>query len=144
MALTYYPSPGEVLLCDYGDNSPFQPPEMRKRRPVVVVSPRLRKRPDLIAVVPLSTSKPDPYCDHHCEIALVAPLPRPFDEPTMWAKCDMVGTVALSRLDRFKDGRNAGGGARRFRTGKLDAVQLRNIRVALLYGLGLGSLTVNL
>lgn len=98
MALSYYPSPGEILLCDYG--SGFIVPEMVKRRPVVVVSPRLRKRADLVAVVPLSTTPPNPVELHHCSITLAVPLPKPFEEPQMWAKCDMVATVSFERLNK--------------------------------------------
>lgn len=142
MPLAYYPSPGEIVLCDYG--SGFVVPEMVKIRPVVIVSPRLRRRSDLVAVVPLSTTPPDSAEPHHCSFVLAQPLPRPFDAPEMWAKCDMVATVALARLDRFKDGRVPGGGARRFRTGKVSAAQLVEIRKGVLHGLGLGSLTIHL
>ena len=142
MALSYYPSPGEIVLCDYGTG--FILPEMVKRRPVVIISPRLRKRADLVAVVPLSTTPPDPAEPHHCSIALAVPLPKPFEAPQMWAKCDMVATVALSRLDRFRDGRVPGKGARRYMTGKVSTAQLTEIRKAILHGLGLGSLTIHL
>lgn len=142
MPLTYYPAPGEIVLCNYGTG--FVAPEMVKLRPVVVVSPRLRRRADLVAVVPLSTTPPDPVEQHHCSFTLAVALPKPFESPQMWAKCDMIATVALSRLDRFRDGRVAGRGARRFTTGKVDATQLGEIRKAILHGLGLGSLTIHL
>lgn len=141
MALEYHPSPGEIVLCDYGTG--FVPPEMIKRRPVVILSPRLRRRAGLVAVVPLSTTPPIPPELHHCSVTLAAPLPHPFDAPTMWAKCDMVATVSMSRLDRFKDGRLPGGG-RRFRTGRVSGAQLNEIRKAVLHGLGLGALTIYL
>lgn len=139
MALSYYPSPGEIVLCNY--DTGFKAPEMVKLRPVVIVSPRLRKRGDLVAVVPLSTTDPDPVDTHHCKITLAAPLPKPFDALEMWAKCDMVATVALSRLDRFKD---RSGGVRRYRTGKVATAQLIEIRKSILCGLGLSSLTIHL
>ncbi|GGE24704.1 hypothetical protein GCM10011390_50190 [Aureimonas endophytica] len=142
MPLTYYPSAGEIVLCNYATG--FVSPEMVKIRPVVIVSPRLRRRADLVAVVPLSTTPPNPAEPHHCELVLAVPLPAPFDRPQMWAKCDMVATVALSRLDRFRDGRAPGGGGRRFRTGNVSPAQLVEIRKAILHGLGLSSLTVHL
>jgi uncharacterized protein YifN (PemK superfamily) len=117
---------------------------MVKRRPVVVVSPRLRRRANLATVVPLSTTQPDHIDQHHCCITLVVPLPAPFDVSQMWVKCDMVATVSLSRLDRFRDGRVPGGSARRYRTGRVSADQLIEIRKAILHALGLGSLTVHL
>ena len=142
MALSYHPRPGEIVLCNYGTG--FIAPEMVKLRPVVIVSPRLRRRNDLVAVVPLSTTPPNPAEPHHCKFTLALPLPKPFDAPEMWAKCDMLATVALARLDRFRDRRAAGGGARRFVTGQVSAAQLIGIRKAILHGLGLGSLTIHL
>lgn len=140
MALMYYPSPGEILLCDYATG--FVEPEMTKRRPVVVVSPRLRKRGNLVGVVPLSTSEPDELLAYHCRIELAQPLPSPFDSAVMWAKCDMVATVAHARLDRFKAGRK--NGSRVFASGMLDARQLKAVKMALLCGFGLDSLTIHL
>ncbi|RAH99862.1 hypothetical protein DLJ53_19145 [Acuticoccus sediminis] len=138
MPLTYYPSPGEIVLCNY--DSGFVPPEMVKKRPVVVVSPRLRRRADLVAVVPLSTTPPAGSPElHQCGICLAEPLPRPFENPVMWAKCDMVATVALSRLDRFRE-RNSDG-RRIYRTGRVTEAHLLEIRKGILHGLGLGSLT---
>ena len=142
MALAYYPRIGEILLCDYATG--FVVPEMVKRRPVVVISPRLRRRADLVTVVPLSTTEPAPAEAHHCLIALGRPLPRPFGSPSMWAKCDMVATVALARLDRFRVGRSGGHGARLFVSGQLDGNQVRAVRAAVLCGLGFASLTIHL
>ncbi|MBO9579866.1 MAG: type II toxin-antitoxin system PemK/MazF family toxin [Sphingobium sp.] len=142
MTLSYHPRAGEIVLCNYATG--FIAPEMVKLRPVVIVSPRLRRRDNLVSVIPLSTTAPDPVDQHHCQITLAIPLPKPFDTPIMWAKCDMVATVALARLDRFRDGRHAGGGARRFTTGKVSDLQLAEIRKAMLHGLGLSSLTIHL
>lgn len=142
MPLSYYPNPGEIVLCDY--KTGFIAPEMVKPRPVVIVSPRLRRRAQLVSVIPLSTTPPNPAELHHYELTLAVPLPAPFDNPTMWAKCDMLATVCLDRLDRFRDGRHPGGGARRFRTGRVSPADLIAIRKAMLHGLGLGSLTLHL
>ena len=139
MALGYHPRPGEILLCDYG--SGFIVPEMVKRRPVVVVSPRLRRRANLVAVVPLSTTEPNPLEQHQCQIVLAQPLPQPFDEAMMWAKADMLATVSMARLDRF---RLKVGGQRQYRSGQVTPAQLTEIRRAILHGLGMGSLTLHL
>lgn len=141
MALAYHPAAGEIVLCDYSTG--FMVPEMVKRRPVVIISPRLRHRNDLVTVVPLSTTAPNPLENYQCQIALAMPLPKPFNSVVMWAKCDMVATVCLARLDRFRAGRGPGG-ARKFVTGNLDAAQLRDVRIAVLHALGLSSLTVHL
>lgn len=140
MALLYYPNPGEILICDYGTN--IIAPEMEKRRPVVIVTPRLRRRGELVGIVPLSTSEPDALEDFHCRIELPNPLPAPFDSPVMWAKCDMFSVVARARLDRFKAGR--GGGKRIYVAGKVSEEQLKAIKAAMLCGLGFGSLTIHL
>lgn len=136
MPLSYYPRPGEILVCDYGQHA--IPPEMTKTRPVVVVGPRHRRRADLVGIVPLSTTVPRTIEDYHCQITLTLPLPPPFDSPTMWAKCDMYQSVALQRLDRFKQPRNRYGGARKWTTGQVTAQQLEALKTAVLRGLGLG------
>lgn len=141
MPLTYHPKPGEIVLCDYSTG--FAPPEMVKRRPVVIVSPRLRNRTSLVTVVPLSTTAPFPVESHHCSLVLAAPLPKPFDSPQMWAKCDMMATVSLARLDRFRAGRVTGGYGRNFVTGNVSAADLIEIRNGMLHALGLGSLTIH-
>jgi uncharacterized protein YifN (PemK superfamily) len=117
---------------------------MTKMRPVVVVSPRLRRRADLVAVVPLSTTPPKNVEPHHCEIELDNPLPSPFDSPNMWAKCDMISTVAHTRLDRFRAGRKAAGSKRVYISGMLNPDQLLSVKIAVLCGLGLDSLTIHL
>lgn len=138
MALSYYPSAGEIVLCRYDDV--VVDPEMRKARPAVVIGPRLRSRGRLVAVVPLSTTEPDAIQAFHCRIELAQPLPAPFDSPVMWAKCDMVSSVSLDRLDRFKEAYRRGGG-RQWRTGRVTVDQIRSIRIALLHGLGFATLT---
>jgi mRNA interferase MazF len=142
MALTYHPQPGEILLCNYSTG--FMAPEMVKIRPVVVVSPRLRHRDNLVAVVPFSTTAPIPLEAYHCEIVLARPLSAPFDAPMMWAKCDMIATVALSRLDRFRAGRKRHSAGRMYVSGQLTPEQLSSVRKAVLCGLGLASLTIHL
>jgi uncharacterized protein YifN (PemK superfamily) len=59
MALRFVPHPGTVLLCDYDlGRSGTVPPEMTKRRPVVVVSARGRSMIGPYLVVPFSTQAP--------------------------------------------------------------------------------------
>lgn len=135
MALTYHPRPGEILLCNY--DTGFVAPEMTKRRPVVVVSPRLRRRNDLVAVIPLSTTQPVPIEPYPCEIVLLTPLPAPCHAPKMWAKCDMLATVALGRLDRFRAKRTAHQPGRSYLSGQLTDPQFAEIRRAILCGLGM-------
>jgi mRNA interferase MazF len=141
MPLLYHPKVGEILLCNY--DTGFIEPEMVKRRPVVIVSPRLRKRSGLVSVIPLSTTKPDDLMEFHVEIELAKSLPRPFESRVMWAKCDMISTVSLKRLDRFKEAKGFQG-QRNWISGQLDQNQIKRVKTGLLFGLGLGSLTLHL
>src|SRR4249919_2708273 len=77
-----------------------RPPEMVKRRHVVVISPRYRRHTGLCLVVPFSTVPPHEIEPHHFEI----PAGRyPFFNPakTTWAKGDMLTCVSFERLDRL-------------------------------------------
>ena len=140
MALLYHPEPGEIVMCRYEDV--VMAPEMRKARPVVVVGPRLRRRGRLATIVPLSTTAPTTVENYHSKIELLQALPAPFDSLVMWAKCDMITSVSLDRLDRFRGSRTSGGGGRTWVTGSLSSAQLRDVRAAILCGLGLDSLTI--
>ena len=64
MAIREHPPTGSILMCDF--NAGFREPEMVKRRPVVVISPKIRARPGLCTVVALSTTVPAPVMDYHC------------------------------------------------------------------------------
>lgn len=96
MPLTFQPKEKSVLVCDFKG---FVVPEMVKVRPVIVIA-RNRLNSQLVTVVPLSTTEPTPLSKFHHPFA-VNPLP---DKRTIacWAKCDMVTTVSLARLDRYK------------------------------------------
>lgn len=99
MAMLYQPRPGNVVICDYRG---FVVPEMVKVRPVVVIA-RNRRNRRLVTVVPLSTTEPDRLEVHHHALAR-NPLPGR-ERISCWAKCDMLTTVSLERLDRYKVGR---------------------------------------
>lgn len=86
-------------MCDYRG---FVVPEMVKVRPVVVVA-RNRRNRRLVTVVPLSSTEPDSLEDHHHALSN-NPLPGR-EAIRCWAKCDMLTTVSLGRLDRYKVGR---------------------------------------
>lgn len=94
MPLRYQPKEGSVLICDFRG---YEVPEMIKARPVVVIR-KHRTNSMLVTVVPLSTTAPDCLLDHHFE------LPSHLQGARLrcWAKCDMVATVSLARLDRIK------------------------------------------
>jgi len=87
-------------MCDYRG---FVVPEMVKVRPVVVIA-RNRKNRKLVTVAPLSKTSPDAL-EHRYHALTRNPLPGR-EAISCWAKCDMVTTVSLGRLDRYKIGRD--------------------------------------
>ena len=130
MAINYYPRAGQVLVCDF---SGFQPPEMVKVRPVVVISPRLPYRSEIVTVVPISLTPPEldlPFCvrlskNYH---------PNEADDLPCWAKCDMLMNISRARLDGFKIGR------RQWVAPQMDRGDLDSVKAGVLHGLGLGNL----
>lgn len=52
-------------------------------------------------------------------------------ETEVWAKCDLFASVSLDRLDRVKLGRGE------YRTGAVSMDQVKAIRLACLYALGI-------
>lgn len=118
MALTFFPKAGTVLVCDFRG---YEPPEIVSIRPVIVISPNHLRRPGLCTVVPLSTTAPDPIRPYHCRIDMDPLGGRP---AAVWAKCDLVATVSLRRLDRVRVGPG------RYRTGSIPPDTLRRIRIA--------------
>ena len=128
MAITFVPDAGDVLMCDFDG---FKPPEMTKKRQVVILSPRARRvNPDTYIVVPISTTPPATLLGCHCELRRGA-YPC-FDPVTIWVKCDMVTCVAAHRLDRVKV-------AGRYNRVQIRRDDLARIRSAVLHGLGMES-----
>lgn len=105
MAILHPVGIGTIVRCDYSRGG-FQIPEMIKARPAIVVSPRLPHRDGLCTVVPLSSKAPDHEVDYAIRIELDQPLPKPYADPVMWAKCDMLSTVGFARLDLLRTGRD--------------------------------------
>ncbi|WP_124349214.1 type II toxin-antitoxin system PemK/MazF family toxin [Pseudomonas chlororaphis] len=94
MSLHYQPREGSVLICDFRG---YEVPEMVKVRPVVVIR-RHRSNRHLVTVVPLSTTAPDVVLGHHLQLA----NRLQGRSCVCWAKCDMLATVGVLRLDRIK------------------------------------------
>jgi mRNA interferase MazF len=138
--LKFHPEPGTILICDF---SGFIKPEMIKRRPVIVISPRLKRRKDLLTIVPLSTTPPDPIEDYHCKLTLNSPLPKPYDSLDMWVKADMIYNVSFHRVDLLRTERDQTG-KRKYLTPRLIEDDLRKVHHCILMGLGLPHLTKHL
>jgi uncharacterized protein YifN (PemK superfamily) len=141
MGIAEHPALGTVLMCDF--NAGYRVPEMVKRRPVVVMSPKIHARPGLCTVVALSTDAPDPVMAYHCQIDIRPELPKPWSSDGVWVKGDMLNTVGFHRLDLIRLGKNQQG-KRIYLLEPLSAEIIKQIRLCLLMGMGLGILTKHL
>lgn len=94
---SYSPKTGQVLMCDFSRG--FVPPEMVKKRAVVVISRSETHGRRLCTVVPLSTTAPAPALAWHV-LLTQNPLPGTPIGTAVWAKCDMLYTVSFERLDK--------------------------------------------
>jgi len=131
---------GTILLCDY-DRGGFQPPEMIKRRPAIIISPRLPFRDGLCTVVPISSDEGAHETDYAVRLEFRPPLPPPFSYEVAWAKCDMLATVGFARLDLFRTQRDQDG-KRKYLHPKLSALDLDRVKKGILCALGMGNLTL--
>jgi mRNA interferase MazF len=142
MPIREHPILGTVVMCDF--NQGFCIPEMVKRRPVVVISPKIANRPGLCTIVCLSTDAPDPVMPYHCQIDLRPRLPAPrWESDGVWIKGDMVYSVAFHRLDLVRLGKDAQG-VRKYLLDPLSDDNIRAIRKCVLRSVGLSSLTKHL
>lgn len=122
-----------VLMCDF--NTGFKAPEVIKRWPVVVISPQPRRSYQLCTIVPLSTTAPNPVEPFHHRMDPRS-LPGKLAWKETWAKCDMLATVSLGRLDRVMAGRGPDG-KRIYVAGRVIADDLRVIRRGVMIAIGL-------
>jgi len=141
MAIQEHPLIGSILVCDFRG---FSEPEMVKRRPVVVISPKIAARPGLCTVVALSMTPPAPVLSFHCQIDIAPPLPADlFSSTGVWVKGDMVYSVGFHRLDLIRTGKTPQG-KRSYYYSTLSHEQIKTIRECVLKGLGLSVLTKHL
>ena len=140
MTLQIHPEPGTIVICDFRG---MESPEMTKRRPAIVISPRLRSRTGLCTVVPLSTTPPKHVMGYHHRLTMAPPLPAPFSEDHAWVKGDLVYTMSFARLRLPFDGKDASG-RRAYDIRVLDEDDLRAVRACVLHGLGLSALTAHI
>ncbi len=137
MAIKYHPEQGSILVCDFDG---FKAPEMVKRRPVVVISPRLRNRTGLCTVVPLSSTPPKEIAPYHFRLHTTPALPSPYNNPHHWVKADMIYTVAFDRLSALFAGKDESG--KRIHDYRvIDSADLKKIQECVLHSLGLTVLT---
>ena len=141
MPINEHPYTGTVLLCDF--NLGFVEPEMVKRRPVVVLSPKIAARPGLCTVVALSGKAPIPVMPYHCQIDIRPELPQEFSSNGVWVKGDMIYAVGLHRLDFIRTGKTPAG-KRTYHYEPLSNENIKRIRTCVLKALGLSILTNHL
>lgn len=122
--INFTPERGQLLLCNY--DMAHVPPEMRKTRRVVVVSPRSYNRAGRCIVVPFSATHPRTVEASH--VAFASDVYRALTVPT-WAICDAVSHVSVSRLDRVKAGQT-------FLREFLSSSDLRRVELGLRHALG--------
>ncbi|MCH8918638.1 MAG: type II toxin-antitoxin system PemK/MazF family toxin [Proteobacteria bacterium] len=124
--ISIHPHAGTLLMCDFVG---FREPEMTKKRPIVVITPRLQYRNDLCTIVPLSLSEPLHPQPYHYKLSRnYNPLEVP--ELPVWAKCDMLVNIGIWRLEGFKVGR------RKWEIPKVSAEDLAGIKAGVLAALG--------
>jgi mRNA interferase MazF len=133
--LPFHPPPGQIVICDFDG---FKEPEIVKRRPAIIVSPRLRGRDGLCSVLPISTTAPRRELPHHFQLTIEPALPAPYGEQQVWVKCDMVCTVGFHRMNLpwYKDS----GGARQYVNQYVDPDDLLAIQRCMLGYLGFADL----
>ena len=138
MAIPYQPEPGTIVICDYSNG--FMPPEMVKRRPAVIISPRLRKRDGLCTIVPFSTVRPNQIMPYHHRLFIDPLLPPPYNQKTQWVKADMLATVSFKRLILpFK--KKGPDGKREYDIRVIDDADFLKIKVCVLNALGMAHLS---
>jgi mRNA interferase MazF len=138
MSIKFHPQIGTIVICDY--NTGFRSPEMVKRRPAIIVSPRFRSRPSLCSIVPLSTTPPTPPMPYHYKLMMDTPLPRPYHSMVQWVKADMITTIAFDRLNLPFNGKDANG-RRIYEERVIEKNDLAEIRKCILSALGMNFLT---
>ena len=141
MAISEHPVPGTILTCNFDQG--FREPEMLKRRPVIVLSPKIGMRAKLCTVVALSTSPPQAKMPYHEKLEIDPPLPPPYHKGENWVKGDMIYAVGFHRLDLIRLGKDKSG-KRIYRFNILTSDQMKVVRTCVLRALGMNTLTKHL
>ena len=138
MAINEHPEIGSLVMCDFDEG--FREPEMVKKRPVIVLSPKISRRPRLCTIVALSTTDPYPVMSYHAKIDVNPPLPAGLKSNGLWIKGDMVNAVGFHRLDLIWTGKDHTG-KRQYYLNTLSYDQIKLVKTCVLNALGLSALT---
>jgi mRNA interferase MazF len=128
MAITYHPTIGEALWCDYSGIEP----EMVKRRLVIVITPKTSQRFNLTTVVPISATEPTEAKPWHVRLQR-DPWPKG-NKADLWVECDVINVVCFHRLSGYHYRWN---GARKYVKMHVSLAELGAIRAGVLAALGL-------
>lgn len=132
--LQFEPEPGQLLMCNFSLG--FREPEIVKTRPVLVISPKYHEKRGIVTVVPISSQPPHTVRPHHLKLPAGTVPGKKYKQA--WIKGDLIQTVALHRLDRFKIGR------RTYLAPFIDSDLLRAVRRCVLHATGMACLTDHL
>lgn len=139
MALKFHPKPGTILMCDFSKG--FAEPEMVKKRPVIVISPKTKKCSGLCTVVAISTATPDPIENWHYQLPKASmPRAKLFQRKDSWIKGDMIYRVGFHRLDLIELGRDSSTGKRVYFKQVLGREQMAEIYACVLHAINLSHL----
>lgn len=131
--IDWQPQAGQILICHFGLG--FQPPEMVKTRPVIVISPKVAPWTKLCIVVPISSVAPNPVLDYHFKLPKGLVPSEKYEES--WIKGDTIMAVGCHRLDRIKTG------FRNYVSPVAPGEVLREVKRCVLHAVGMRSLTVH-
>ena len=142
MGIRQHPPQGSIVTVDYSSGG-FREPEMVKRRLAIVLSPAISARPSLCTVVPLSLSEPSKIMPYHRKIQIPFDLPGRWGDQERWIKGDMINSVGFHRVDLLRMGKNERG-KRLYQTEVLPMETMKLVRVCVLHGMGMSTLTKHL
>lgn len=141
MPINEHPAKGTILLCGFTNG--FKTPEMVKKRPVIVLTPKIQDRHGLCTVVSLSTTPPTKIMPYHIQIDIKPPLPTGFDSSGLWVKGDMVNAIGFHRLDFIRTGKHSNG-KRIYYYDTISDEQMKLVKICVLRAMGLSTLTKHL
>lgn len=140
MGLSYHPKPGTIVMCDF--TTGFSRPEMVKRRPVLIISPKMKRGSDLCTVVAISSAAPEPVEKWHYQLPKPSmPQRKTFQRRTSWVKADMIYRVSFDRLNRIQLDRKKGSSKRAYFDQRLGREQMADIYGCVLHALNLSHLS---
>ena len=101
-SFTRNPERYRILWADFGDDGEYQPPEIRKHRPVVVLSKKNRNQ-RLVTVASISTVRPEKYINDN---VFIPAKKYPGMHRDSWIKMSLITSISTERLYYNDSNRN--------------------------------------